>query len=113
MAKEKRKVRDPVKRKKRRRIWLIVVASLLVVLIVFRLMLPSILLRYVNRQLTMIDGYRGHVDDIDVALIRGAYVIRNLKLDKTDGKVPVPFFQAKTIDISIQWGALFHGMVVG
>ncbi len=33
-----------------------------------RIALPYILLRYVNKQLTRIKGYTGHVDDIDVAL---------------------------------------------
>jgi hypothetical protein len=32
------------------------------------------------------------VDDIDVALIRGAYKIKRIKLKKTGGKAPVPFF---------------------
>jgi hypothetical protein len=89
-----------------------VLGFLVVALIVFRLMLPSILLRYVNRQLTLIDGYEGHVDDIDVSLYRGAYTIRGIKLDKTGGKIPVPFFNAETIDLSVEWRALFHGRVV-
>lgn len=77
-----------------------------------RIALPYILLRYVNKQLTLIDGYTGHVRDIDVALYRGAYSIKDLKLDKTGGKIPVPFFAAKTIDISVEWKALFHGRIV-
>ena len=89
-----------------------VLGFLVVALITFRLMLPSILLRYVNRQLTLIDGYQGHVDDIDVSLYRGAYTIRGIKLDKTGGKIPVPFFSAESIDLSVEWRALFHGRVV-
>jgi hypothetical protein len=82
------------------------------VLIILRLMLPSILLKYVNRQLTLIDGYTGHVDDIDVALYRGAYTIKTIKLDKKTGKVPVPFFKAEVIDLSVEWSALFNGRIV-
>ena len=96
----------------KRKIVYIVLGTLLVGLIVLRLMLPSILLRYVNRQLTLIKGYSGHVGDIDVALIRGAYTIKDIRLDKTDGKVPVPFFSAMAIDLSVEWGALFHGSIV-
>src|SRR5690349_19037679 len=98
------------KRKKltrKRKIVYIIIASLVVLLIAFRIALPYILLRYVNRQLTRIDGYRGHVEDIDVALYRGAYVIKDIRLDKTGGKIPVPFFKADKIDLSIQWNALF------
>ncbi len=97
------------KRKKR---WLIVLASFVVLLIAFRIALPYILLRYVNRQLTKIDGYYGHVNDIDVSLLRGAYTIKGLRLDKVEGKIPVPFFKAESSDISIEWRALFHGRIV-
>lgn len=97
---------------KKRKTWYIIIGSILVLLIVFRLMLPSILLRYVNRQLTLIDGYTGHVDDIDVALYRGAYTINDIKLDKTGGKIPVPFFKAESIDLSVEWRALFNGRIV-
>src|SRR5262245_2140119 len=89
-----------------------ILAFLILALVILRLMLPSILLRYVNKQLTLIDGYQGHVDDIDVSLYRGAYTIRGIRLDKTGGKIPVPFFNAESIDLSVEWHALFHGRVV-
>src|SRR5690348_8251686 len=91
-----------------RRIILIVAGSLIVILIGLRIALPSILLRFVNRELQTIPGYTGRVDDIDVHLIRGAYTIRSVRLDKTGGKIPVPFFSADALDLSVEWGALFH-----
>src|ERR1700712_642052 len=110
---------DPVKAshlskspKKRRRV-LFILSSVLILLIALRLSLPYILLRLVNRQLTQIPGYTGHVDDLDVALLRGAYVLRGIHLDKTGGKVPVPFFSTAVADLSLQWNALFHGRIVG
>ncbi len=59
------------------------------------------------------DGYYGHVEDIDLALIVGAYKIKSIKLDKTGGKIPVPFFVADEIKLSVEWRALFHGGIVG
>lgn len=97
---------------KKRKIIFIILAGFIVLLIAVRIALPSILLRYVNKQLTLIDGYRGHVEDIDVALYRGAYTINNIKLDKLEGKIPLPFFQAAVIDISVEWRALFNGRIV-
>jgi hypothetical protein len=102
-----------VRKHRRRTTILIVLGSLLVLLIGLRIALPYILLRVVNRELTQIEGYSGHVDDIDVALIRGAYTLKNTKLDKVGGKVPVPFFSAPVIDLSLEWGALFHGAIDG
>jgi uncharacterized protein DUF748 len=98
---------------KTRKTLLIVLGSILILLIAARIALPYILLRLVNKELQTLHGYTGHVDDIDVALIRGAYKIKSIKLEKTGGKVPVPFFSAPLIDLSLQWEALFHGRIVG
>ncbi|HAJ81870.1 MAG TPA: hypothetical protein DCO64_05460, partial [Zunongwangia profunda] len=51
-------------------------------LIVFRLFLPLIVKNYVNKTLNNIPGYHGHVEDIDIALWRGAYTIDSLVLIK-------------------------------
>ena len=91
----------------------IVLGSILVLLLALRIALPYILLKLVNKELQHIPGYTGHVDDIDVALIRGAYKIKQIKLEKTGGRIPVPFFSAPLIDLSIQWESLFHGRIVG
>src|ERR1043166_5015606 len=98
----------------KRRKWLVVsLASLIVLLIGLRLALPYIILRYVNKELAQIDDYDGHVGDLDVALIRGAYTIQDIELNKKSGEIPVPFFSAKEIDLSVEWKALFHGAIVG
>jgi hypothetical protein len=103
--------KKPVTRK--RKITYIVLGSILLILIGLRIALPYILLKLVNRELTKIPGYTGHVDDLDVALIRGAYKLKHIKLDKTGGAIPVPFFSADVVDLSVQWNALFHGRFVG
>ncbi len=95
-----------------KKILLISLGVLVIGLIIFRIMLPSILLKYVNRQLARIDGYTGHVNDIDVALYRGAYTIKGINLDKTGGKIPVPFFKADAVDLSVEWRAIFNGKIV-
>jgi hypothetical protein len=67
----------------------------------------------VNKKLAEIDGYAGHVEDIDIWLIRGAYQIREIKLEKTGGEIPVPFYSADIIDLSVEWKSLFKGRIVG
>jgi hypothetical protein len=86
---------------------------LVIVLIVVRLALPTIVKHYVNRQLNHITDYRGHVNDINIQLFRGAYKIKGLKMEKTSGAVPVPFLSIPEMDLSVQWGELFHGSAVG
>ena len=69
---------------------------------------------YVNRKLSEIPGYRAHVAAVTLHLWRGAYQIHNIDIKKTSGKVPVPFFAAPLVDLSVQWHALiFERAFVG
>jgi hypothetical protein len=52
--------------------------GIVVVLVVIRLFLPAIVLRLVNRELASMEGYYGKVRDIDIALLRGAYMLDSL-----------------------------------
>ena len=54
--------------------------------------------------------------DIDIALIRGAYVIKELKIEKIENnskKDTIPFLTTPEIDLSVEWKSLFKGSVVG
>ena len=102
-----------IKRKK----WKIVLISIISILIIVRLILPYVVLHFVNKKLAALKEYYGHVEDIDIALIRGAYKINNIKLVKIDSLThqqdTIPFFTANTIDLSVQWKAIFKGKIVG
>jgi hypothetical protein len=74
--------------------------------------LHAYLIRYVNRKLNEIPGYRAHLNDIGIHLWRGAYSIEGLDVLKREGDAAVPFFKAPTIDISLQWKELLHRHVV-
>ncbi|HVS91782.1 MAG TPA: DUF748 domain-containing protein [Mucilaginibacter sp.] len=82
-------------------------------LFVLRLALPGIVKHYVNKQLNELPGYTGYVDDIDIALWRGAYVIKGLHLKKKSDPPKYPFLYIERSDLSIEWGPLFHGRLVG
>lgn len=116
--KERKKALTPEERKKRRRKRRIIWGSIIVALIVFRLFLPYIVLKYVNGKLENLEEYYGHVNDIDIHLYRGAYEIKDIRLlkkvDKGGAyKDTIPFFKSPSIDLSIEWGAIFHGSIVG
>lgn len=87
--------------------------SILGVLIIARIILPYVVLHFVNKKINEIPEYSGHVDDIDLNLYRGAYQIEGIVLKKMNGKVPEPFFSSPEMDLSIQWRALFEGEIVG
>lgn len=100
------------KTKKRRFKKRYILLFLIVCLILFRILLPTLLKNYVNKTLANIPGYYGQVADIDIALYRGAYVIKGLYLNKVNAKTQVPFLDFPKTDISIEWRALFKGKIV-
>lgn len=95
-------------RKKRYVIPLIIV----VLLVVIRIALPYVVKNYVNGVLAEIPGYYGQVENIDLNLWRGAYVIKKLYLNKVDAGSEVPFLDFEKTDISIEWRALLNGKIV-
>ncbi|MEO8087304.1 MAG: DUF748 domain-containing protein [Bacteroidota bacterium] len=98
-------------RRKTRNILLIILG----VLVIARLILPSVVLKFANKTLASMHGYYGHVEDIDIALIRGAYQINNIFINKIDSVTQrqTTFFHSESIDLSIEWKALFHGAITG
>jgi len=97
---------------RRRDKWLIAVGVLIVALVAVRVALPSLIRDSVNDQLQALENYDGHVDDIDLALWRGAYGIDNIRIVKTGGKQPMPFFSADRVDLSVEWRSLLRGSLV-
>lgn len=91
----------------------IALGILIVLLVALRLALPTLVERYVNRQLQNMDNYTGHVDRIHLALWRGAYVINGIVVEKKTATHNEPFFSTRSLQLAIQWRALWHGSVVG
>lgn len=90
----------------------IAIAIVVVLLIGFRIYLPTLVKNYVNKTLSNIPGYYGHVQDIDIAIYRGAYVINGLYLNKVKAETQIPFLDFPETDISIEWKSLFKGKIV-
>ncbi len=98
-------------RKRRWRILLLAVG----ILVLARLALPYVLLHFANKRLANMPNYHGHIVDLDLALIRGAYAIDSFHLDKKDtvSLKLTPFMSADRIELSVEWKALFDGSLVG
>lgn len=88
------------------------VLALLAAVIGLRVALPSLVKDYLNDRMATMGDYRGHIADVDIALLRGAYSLHDAELVKVDDNLPVPFFEADTIDLSVSWRALFRGAIV-
>ncbi|MDT0644503.1 DUF748 domain-containing protein [Zunongwangia sp. F363] len=102
----------PEKKRKYHRKRYLIPAVVIILLIIARILLPFILKRSVNNTLNNIPGYEGHVEDIDVALWRGAYVIEGLLLRKEAAENQPPLLNFPKTDISIEWKSLLKGKIV-
>ncbi len=91
---------------------LVALGVLVVMLVAARLALPCAVKDYANRRLAELDAYQGHVGDIDIHLWRGAYSIDDITIVKKGASRPVPFFQGRRIDLSVEWHSLLRGSIV-
>jgi hypothetical protein len=91
----------------------IALALLVGLLLAVRALAPIAVQRYVNRTLDRAEGYEGHIGDVDLNLWRGAYEVEQVEIVKSGGRVPVPLLRAPLVDLSLEWGALFDGAIVG
>lgn len=94
-------------------LWFIIIVIFILAVIVIRLALPGIVKNYVNKELNELPGYTGHVNDVEISLLRGAYVIKDLELKKKTDPAKYPFLKIKRADLSIEWRSLFKGKLVG
>ena len=93
----------------------IVVALLITsaVLIAVRAALPFAVKSYVNTELADMGEYSGHVEEVDLALLRGAYLLKGVTVVKPSAANADPFLVLDEMDISLQWNALANGRLVG
>jgi hypothetical protein len=108
------------KPKKRRPLWrrflravTITLLILVGLLAIARPFMPRAVRRYVNRTRDRSPLYRGKIGEVELTRWRGAYAIRDVRLSKMTGDVPVPLFAADRVEFAIQWDALRAGKIVG
>jgi len=92
-----------------------VILIIILLLCIIRLALPYVILHFANKRLASMHGYYGRIRDIDLALYRGAYKVKDIYLNKKDtvNGMETEFFDAKLIDLSVHWAALLKGQIVG
>jgi len=76
-------------------------------------LLPGFVRDYVNRVLDQNEQYAGVIGEVHLQPWRGAYSIEDVRLSKTTGDIPVPFFTAERVDFAIETSALLRGKFVG
>src|ERR1700754_752392 len=97
---------------RRRNKYLLILGIVVVLLVAIRLALEPILLDYANDKLQELKAYDGHIDDLDLALLRGGYDIKGIEIVKTGAGQPVPFIKADRIEATVEWHSLLRGSLV-
>lgn len=96
-----------VRRLGRYRWWLIAIIGTVFCL---RLALPWVVLLTMNHKLSTPGIYQGHIDDVSLALWRGAYVLNGVRLTvDRDGYGPEPLLNCTDLAINLSWKELMHG----
>lgn len=96
----------------RRDKWLLAVALLVGLLVAARAALPYAVKDAINRKLMALESYDGQVEDVDIALWRGAYQLEGLRIVKTGSGQAAPFFDGERVDLSLEWKSLLKGRIV-
>ena len=96
----------------RRRKIVIALLAVVLLLVAARVAVPYLVEDYVNDRLAALEGYDGHVSDIDLHLWRGAYSIDGIEIVKTGASRPIPFFRTDRLNLSVEWRSLMHGSIV-
>jgi hypothetical protein len=92
----------------------IILISIALILIIIRLLLPGVLLNSINHSLEENEDYDGHVEDIDLSLYRGAYIIKGIEISKKESaKTPLEQLNLVNIELALEWKALFKGRLAG
>lgn len=91
--------------------WKVLIA-LVVAVVGARAALPYVVLGIANRQLNSMEGLRGRIGDIDLALLRGAYRIEGIDLVKTADAGERQFISIEDLFISVDWSALMRRALV-
>jgi Domain of Unknown Function (DUF748) len=91
-------------------LWAVGIA--VVLLLAARAALPHFVEDEVNRRLMALESYDGRVEDVDLALWRGAYRLDGIRIVKTGSQQPEPFFDGERIELSVEWRSLLRGRLV-
>jgi hypothetical protein len=87
-----------------RRIWLWIVLGVIALLIAGRLAAPAIVAKVVRRSLAELkEGYRGDIRDVELSVLSAEVALLDMRIEKQNGKVPVPFMDIDRFVLAAVW----------
>ncbi|WP_150303772.1 AsmA family protein [Pseudomonas saliphila] len=99
--------------KKSLSILLIVLVIIALSLVALRVALPDIVRDTLNDKMAnMGEDYRGEVEDVELAIWRGAATLQNVSVHKIQDNEQVPFFKVPQADLSLRWAPLIKEQIL-
>lgn len=90
----------------------IALVSVLVLLVAARIAAPFVIKEVLNRRLANLSDYRGHIDDVDLAVFTSKFTVDGLRLDQRRGDPKLPFLRVERMVVDYRLDALIHGEIV-
>ena len=81
---------------------LIPIVLLAILLLLVHFLLPVYVKDVLNQKMASMGDYRGHVDDVDKVLWRGAYRMQGLEIIKVNGNTQAPFLRLPETNVKIR-----------
>lgn len=88
-----------------------ILTGIILFLVGVRIILPSVLLSQINKYLNNLDAnYVGHVQDLDLSIIRGAYKLEGIEFELRESNEK--FIEIDMADVSIAWREVIRGKIL-
>src|SRR5690348_13390381 len=92
-----------------KKIFKIIFWILIVALIALRIALPYIIKAQANKKLASLPDYKGHLDDVDLSVIRGRVAFQAIHIKHRAGDYALYIDQ---FGVNVRWLDLLRGVVV-
>jgi hypothetical protein len=103
-----------MKKQKRRGIGWIVFLSFIALIVIVRLLLPLVVLNYVNRELDANEAYDGNVEGVSLSILAGNYSVEGVTIKEADAPAgDEPLLYAEYIWLKIDYASLLKRNLVG
>lgn len=90
--------------------WFWAAAVLIALVAGLHVLVPPVALRYVNRKLANMQQYTGHLDDMDLSLLRGGMVAQDLRIwDRDNGSFDAPLVRVPEVTVKWRWRDMWAG----
>ena len=89
-----------------------ILLSLILLLVAIEIAVPPILKWKVNKLLSDLPEYTGHVKDIDIAWFEAGVIAREFEMDKRNQKDSLPFVSIHDLHMNVDFSALIRGKVL-